>query len=250
MRAYAKELVSQTPEAIITRGGAAARAVRQETSVIPIVMIGGADPAANGLIHDIARPEGNITGFPAVEPSVIDKQLSLLKEVAPHVTRVAALFNPGLLTAFPIYWPSLEASAMTLGMEITNIPFRSSLGIVRAVDAFASRSNGGLLVLPPPPTATDFDIIVQLSIEHRLPASCPSRPEVEAGGLISYAQPYADMFRGAASYVDRLLRGSKVADLPVQFPTKFELTINLKTAKALGLAVPPSIMLRADEVIE
>jgi putative ABC transport system substrate-binding protein len=250
VRAQAKELVRQAPEVIVARGGAAARAVHDETAVIPIVMAGGADPVATGLVHDIARPEGNITGFSAQEPSVIDKRLAFLKEVAPHITRVAALFNPDLLTAGPTYLPLIEASSMTLGVQITKVPFRSSLEIVRAIDSFAAEPNGGLLVMPPPPTGATFDILVQLAAQHRLPASWIGRPDVEAGGLVSYGPDVADLLRGAASYVDRLLRGAKVSDLPVQFPTKFELLINLKTAKAIGLSIPEALLLRADKLIE
>jgi putative ABC transport system substrate-binding protein len=250
VRAQAKQLVRQAPEVIVARGGAAARAAHDETAVIPIVMAGGADPVATGLVHDIARPEGNITGFSAQEPSVNDKRLALLKEVAPHLTRVAALFNPDLMTAGPTYLPSLEASSMTLGVQITKVPFRSSLEIVRAIDAFAAEPNGGLLVMPPPPTGATLDILVQLAAQHRLPAIWIGRPEIEAGGLVSYGSDVGDLLRGAASYVDHLLRGAKVADLPVQFPTKFELLINLKTANAIGLKIPEPILLRADGLIE
>jgi putative ABC transport system substrate-binding protein len=250
IRAQAKELVGLAPEVIVTNGGAATRAARQATQTIPIVVTGGADPAATGLIRDIARPEGNITGFPAVEASVINKRLAVLKEIAPHVRRIAALFNPDLLTAGPAYFSLLEASAPALDVQLVEIPFRTALEIVRAIDAFAAKPNGAILIMPPPPTGSNFDIMTQLAAQHRLPLSCVNRPHVLAGGLVSYGQVSADNFRGAAAYVDRLLRGAKVADLPVQFGTKFELVINLKAAKAIGLVIPESILLHADEVIE
>src|SRR5262249_34305803 len=154
--------------------------------------------------------------------SVISKRLALLKEVAPHVSRVATLFDPDLLTAGPTYFSLLEASAPALGVQLIKAPFHTPLEIVRTIDTFAAGPNGGLLVMPPPPTAANFGTIIQLAAQHRLPTVGGSRAEAVAGGLASYGGVSADIYRGAASYIDRVLRGAKVADLPVQFPTRFE----------------------------
>ena len=251
LRAYSAELVKLAPDVIVTSGGAATRTVQQATQIIPIVFAGGGDPVANGFVRNIARPEGNITGFPFTEPAIAGKNLELLKEVAPRLIRVLVIFNPDLLGEVgPRYVSSIEAAAPKLGVQISRTPVRTPLEIVRAVDAFAAEPNGGLLVLPPPPASLNRDLIIQLAAQHRLPTSFVVRSEVVAGGLIAYGGEDAAVFRGAASYVDRLLRGAKVSDLPVQFPTKFELVVNLKTAKAIGLTIPASFLLRADEVIE
>jgi ABC-type uncharacterized transport system substrate-binding protein len=251
LRAHAAELVKLAPDVIATSGGAATRTVQQATQIIPIVFGGGGDPVANGFVRNIARPEGNITGFPFTEPAIAGKNLELLKEVAPHLIRVLVIFDPDLLGEVgPRYVSSIEAAAPKLGVQISTTPVRTPLEIVRAVDTFAAEPNGGLLVLPPPPARVNRDLIIQLAAQHRLPTSFVIRSEVVAGGLIAYGGEDAAVFRGAATYVDRLLRGAKVADLPVQFPIKFELVVNLKAAKAIGLTIPESFLLRADEVIE
>jgi putative ABC transport system substrate-binding protein len=163
---------------------------------------------------------------------------------------VAALFNPNLATAAPSYFSLLELTATMLGVQLSKVPFRTPLEIVRAIDAFAAEPNGGIFLMPPVPAAANLDMVVELAAQHLLPTSGVTRSDVEAGGLFSYSQISAEQYRGAASYVDRLLRGTKIADLPVQFPTKFELVINLKTAKAIKLTIPEAILLRADELIE
>jgi putative ABC transport system substrate-binding protein len=251
IRSDAAELVGLALDVIVVSGGVAVRAVQRETQTIPIVFTQGGDPAATGLVRDIARPEGNTTGFSAVEPSIAGKWLALLKEAAPQVTRVAVLFNPEISQTGLSYIASIEAAAPALMVEVMKAPVHDAVDIVRALDAFAAMPNGGLLVLPPLPTGANLNAILRLAMQHRLPAVYPNgEPLAAAGGLISYGADTLDRYRRAASYVDRLLRGAKVADLPVQFPTKFDLAINLKTAKAIGLSLPPALLARADEVIE
>jgi putative ABC transport system substrate-binding protein len=222
------------------------------TQTIPIIFAGGGDPTANGLVKNIARPESNVTGFPATEPSIAGKQLGLLKEAAPRVGRVAVIFNPDTgVAVFPGLIAAIEAAAPALSVEILRTPVRNAVDIVRAIDAFAAMPNGGLLILPPPPTAADLGVMVQLEAQYRLPAVYTGdRSMAGAGALISYGSDRVDVYRRAADYVDRILRGAKISELPVQFPTKYDLVINLKTAKAIGLAIPESLLLRADEVIE
>jgi putative tryptophan/tyrosine transport system substrate-binding protein len=250
IRAYAAELVNLAPDVIISNGGAATSALRQRTQTVPIVFAAGGDAVADGLVRNIARPDGNITGFSNREPSVASTWLEFLKEAAPRLTRVALIFNPQLAPTNPSYISSIEEAAAALGVQAITLPARNAVDIVRAIDAFAAEPNGGLLVLPPSPTATIRDTILQLTAQHRLPSIYSSRDAAVAGGLLAYAADTADQNRRAATYVDRLLRGAKVSDLPVQFPTKFKLVINLKTAKAIGLTIPEAFLLRADEVIE
>jgi putative ABC transport system substrate-binding protein len=251
IRAYAAELVGLAPDVMVTGTGAATEAVRQQTQTIPIVFTAGPDPVATGLLRSIARPEGNITGFSTLEPSIAGKWLELLKEAAPRVTRVAIVFNPELAPSAPIYISLIEAAAPTFGVQAIKMPVRNAVDTVRAIDAFAAEPNGGLLVLPPTPTTAIRETIFQLAAQHRLPAIYnTNRSDADAGGLLAYSPDRVDQNRRAASYVDRLLRGAKVSELPVQFPTKFELIVNLKTAKAIGLTIPEAFLLRADELIE
>jgi putative tryptophan/tyrosine transport system substrate-binding protein len=250
LRAYAAELVSLAPAVIVSGSAVATRAVQERTQTIPIVLVGGGDPAAIGLVQNIARPEGNTTGFPGPEPSIAGKWLELLKEAAPRVTRVAIVFNPNLAPTAPIYISLIEAAAPAFGVKAVELPIGNAISIVRALDAFAAEPNGGLLVLPPPATTAIRETIIPLAAQHRLPAIYPSQADAAAGGLLAYAANGIDQNRRAAYYVDRLLRGAKVSELPVQFPTKFELIVNLKTAKTIGLTIPESFLLRADELIE
>jgi putative ABC transport system substrate-binding protein len=248
IRAYAVELVRLAPDVIVSGGGGANEALRKQTQTIPIVFTAGQDAVVGGLARNISRPEGNITGFSSREPSIAGKCLELLKEAAPRVAKVAVIFNPEMIPdTGPFYIASIEAAASALGIEAIKTPVRNAIELVRALDSFAADSNGGLVVLPP---AQSRDTIFQLAAQHRLPAVYTNRSDAAAGGLLAYAADTADVGRQAAVYIDRLLRGAKVSELPVQFPTKYDLVVNLKTAKALGLAVPPSILLRADEVIE
>jgi putative ABC transport system substrate-binding protein len=251
IRSHAAELVSLSPDAIVTSTGATTRAVQQQTQAIPILFVGGGDPAAVGGVRNIARPEGNITGFSAPEPSIAGKWLELLKEAVPRVSRAAIIFIPDLTGEIGTkYFSSIDAAAQRLGLRVIKMPVSDTVDIVRAIDAFAGEPDGGIVVLPPPPTPVVREAIFRLAAEHRLPAIYPSRADAVAGGLMSYARDIGDDYRRAATYADRILRGAKVSELPVQFPTKLELAINLKTAKALGLTVPPSLLARADEVIE
>jgi putative ABC transport system substrate-binding protein len=249
--AYAAELVGLAPDAIVTESGATTRAVQQQTRSIPIVITGAGDPAFTGMVKSLARPEGNVTGITNLYASIGGKWLELLKEAAPQVERVAIVHNPQLNTAVGSgYVPSIEEAARTLAVKVISIPYRDAVDIVRATDAFAAEPNGGLIVLPPTPTAANRETILRLAAEHRLPAIYSGRPQVGEGGLIAYGSVPTDRFRRAASFVDRILRGAKVSELPVEYPTKFELVINLKTAKAIGLTIPEAFLLRADELIE
>jgi putative tryptophan/tyrosine transport system substrate-binding protein len=247
IRDAAAELVGLAPEVILTNGSAAMQELQQRTRTIPIIFTGGPEPVEAGLLQNIARPEGNITGFPTFEPSIGGKWLELLKEAIPRLTRIAAVENP-LSTG--INNPAVEAAARAFNLKLVSMRVRSSVEAVRAIDAFTAEPDGGLIVLPPPLSVAIRDTIFDLATHHRLPAIYGYRDLAVAGGLMSYGSKDADRYRGAATYVDRLLRGAKVSELPVQFPTKYELVVNLKTAKAIGLTIPEAFLLRADELIE
>jgi putative ABC transport system substrate-binding protein len=249
LRAAAVELVSLAPDAIVASGAAATRAVQLATQIIPIVFTGGGDAAANGLVKDIARPEGNTTGFSSTEPTAGSKWLELLKEAAPRLGRILIVFNSELARSGPNYVATIEPAARALAVQTVMAPFRDAVELVRSIDAFASKPNGGLMMLPPPFIA-DRATILKLAVEHRLPAIYPQRALAIEGGLISYGADALDQNLRAASYVDRILRGAKMSELPVQFPTKYELVVNLRAAKAIGLTIPEALLLRADEVIE
>jgi ABC-type uncharacterized transport system substrate-binding protein len=246
--AAAEELLKSGPDLMVTFAGIATSAVYQQTRTIPIVFVGIGDPVNWGLLKNIARPEGNATGVTNWYPSLGGKWLELLKEAAPRTTRVALLFgaeaNSG--TSFD----SIAAAAPVLAMQTIKLPVQNAIEIVRAVDNFAAEPNGGVLVVPDATTATHRDTIIQVAAQHRLPAIYAGRTWANAGGLIGYGNDNLSMFQAVPTYVDRLLRGAKVNELPVQFPTKFELVVNLKTAKAISLRIPEAFLLRADEVIE
>jgi putative ABC transport system substrate-binding protein len=247
---YAIELAGLAPDAIVTSNLLSTRMMQQETQSIPIIFTGvGGDPVAAGVVENISRPGGNTSGFTNLFNPIAGKWVELLKSAAPHVTRIALLFNPAASPRPPMgYIGAAEAAAPALAVQLTRMPVRDDLELVRAIDAFAGEPNAGLIVLPPP--AVNFALLIKLTADHQLPAMFSDRAFVAGGGLISYGPITADLFRGAASYVDRILRGAKVSELPVQYPTKFELVMNLKTAKAIGLTVPPSLVATADEVIE
>jgi putative ABC transport system substrate-binding protein len=249
MRAQATELVRSTPNVIVTVANAATRAAQQATQTIPIVIAAGSDTVVTGMVHNLARPEGNTTGLTSTVASIVGKWLELLKEAAPHLTRVAVLYNPETGLMAPSYLAAIEASASALSVETVAFPVREALEIAHAIDTFATAPNGGLVVLPPPRAAM-LDAIFPLTLRHRLPAIYQGLTAVAAGGLIAYGADASDLFRRAASFVDRLLRGAKVNELPVEFATKFRLIVNLKAAKAIGLTLPESLLSRADEVIE
>jgi putative ABC transport system substrate-binding protein len=249
LRAIAAELVSLAPDVIVTPGAAPTRALQQATQTIPIIFTGGGDAAANGLVKNIARPESNTTGFSSAEPTIGGKWLELLKEAVPRLTRVAIVFNPEVAPTAPNYISSIQQAAQTLSMQTVKLAFRDTVELVRSIDAFATEPNGGLLMLPPP-SIPDRATIIKLAAQHRLPAVYSQRALAAEGGLISYSADIVDQNRRAASYVDRILRGAKVSELPVQFPTKYELVVNVNTAKAIGLTMPEAFLLHADELIE
>jgi putative tryptophan/tyrosine transport system substrate-binding protein len=247
MRAAAEELVSLAPEVIVAGGASPTRALQQATQSIPVVFTGGGDAAVIGLVKNIARPEGNITGFSNSEPLIGSKWLELLKAAAPHITRVAIAFNPNLGPTAPNYIASAEAAAQRHSVQTVKLPFRNAVELIRSIDGFAVEPNGGLLLLPPSPLRAT---VLQLAAQHRLPAMYSSRAIAFEGGLLSYSTDTVEQHRRAASYVDRILRGAKVADLPVQLPTKYLLVVNVRTAKAIGLTIGEAFLLQADELIE
>ena len=249
MRTYAAELVGLAPDVILTNSNQVTMVVGQQTRTIPIVFASAGDPLETGLVSSMAQPGGNITGFTPLEAATSGKWLELLKEIAPSLTRVAVLYTPGGAASVATL-RFVEGVASSLGVRLTAISARDPAEFERALDAFSSEANGGLVVLSGPNTSVNREQIIALAGRHRLPAIYPFRYYVTAGGLMCYGASNTDGYLGAASYVDRILKGEKPGDLPVQGPTKYQLVINLKTAKALGLTIPESFLLRADEVIE
>jgi putative tryptophan/tyrosine transport system substrate-binding protein len=254
IRDVVMELIDLAPEVIVTGGGTRIQELRQQTKTIPIVFAGGQEPVSAGLMKNIARPDGNITGFVTVEASTFGKWIELLKEAMPRLARVSVIFHSETLRFSRYYEATLanyiEPTAVRLGVDVIKTPVRSDVDVLPAIDAFAMQPNGGVIVMPPPLSSTISSTIIQSTSEHRLPTINGFRELTAAGGLISYGSYRADLNRGAASYVDRLLRGSKISELPAQFPTRYELVVNLRTAKEIGLAIPEAFILRADEVIE
>ena len=249
-RKGAVELVALKPDVIMTSGAAGMGPMLQLTRTIPTVFAIVPDPVSAGFVESLARPGGNATGFLMFEFDIAGKWLELLKQVAPQVTRAAVLRDPAI-TAGIGQFSVIQSVASSLGIAVSPINLRDDAGdIERAITAFARSPNGGLLMTASALSGLHRSLIATLAIRHKLPLVAHSRHYVAAGALISYGPDFADQFRRAAGYVDRILKGEKPADLPVQAPTKYELVINLKTAKALGLTVPPSVLARADEVIE
>jgi putative ABC transport system substrate-binding protein len=249
IRRHAAELAALAPDVILAHGAATVGPLLQVTRSVPIVFPVVVDPVGAGLVDSLARPGGNATGFLSLEYSLSGKWLELLKQIAPGVTRAAVLRDTtqGSGTS---QFAVIQAVAPSLRVEVNPLNMRDTGEIERAVAAFARAPNGGLIVTAGAAATLHRDLIVTLAARHKLPAVYPERSYVAAGGLISYGADYIDQYRRAAGYVDRILKGEKPADLPVQAPTKYELVLNLKTAKALGLTVPPSVLARADEVIE
>jgi putative ABC transport system substrate-binding protein len=247
IRALARELVGLEPDIILTSGTPPTVAVQRETRTIPIVFANVADPVPNGLVERLDRPSGNVTGFAVFEASLGGKWLELLSEIAPGLKRAVIMFNSDLAPV-PVYMPSFETAARSLKVALITAPVHSDAEIETAITALGREPGGGLVVL-------GFQVaqrvpVILAAARNNVPAVYNLSAYARDGGLLSYGPDQVDIMRRAATYVDRILRGEKPGDLPVQLPTKFEMVVNLKTAKALGLAVPPSIMLRADEVIE
>ena len=248
-RKYAGELVALGPDVVMAFTSAAVPPLQQLSRAIPIVFAVVADPVGAGFVESLARPSGNVTGFTTFEYALGGKWLELLKEIAPRTARVAVLRDPAI-AAGPAEYGAIQAVAPSLGVELRPIDLRNADEIERAITVFAASSNGGLIITTSTGATTHRELIIALAARHRLPAVYYAHYYVSAGGLISYGSDILDQCQRAAGYVDRILKGAKPADLPVQAPTKYELAINLKTAKALGIEVPPTLLARADEVIE
>ncbi len=249
IQTYATELIRLQPDVILAQTSLVMPPLQQETRSIPIVFVQINNPVESGLVASMARPGANITGFTSFELTVGGKWLEMLKEIAPGVSRVAVILNPVQSPQVAIL-RAIEAVAPSVGVPVITAGVQNAAEIERAVDAFAREPNGGLIVLPNPVTIGQRELIIALAARHRLPAVYAYRYFVTDGGLMSYGVDLADLYRRAAGYVDRILKGEKPADLPVQAPTKYSQIINLKTAKALGLTIAPSLLTRADEVIE
>jgi putative ABC transport system substrate-binding protein len=251
MQAAAKELVGLQPDVLVSASTPATAAVAHETKTIPIVFGPVNDPIGSGFVTMVPRPGGNITGFGWMEGSVASVWLELLAQMAPSIRRVAMMFNPDTAPYVKSYFqPSFEAGARSLDIEPIAAPVRSDAEIETVMTSLGREPPSGLVAMPDSFVVDRYELIVSLAARHRIPAVYGIGSAVQAGGLLSYIPDSADIIRGAAHYVDRILEGTKPADLPVQFPAKFHMTLNARTAKALGLTVPQSVLLRADEVIE
>ena len=247
---YAAELVGLAPDAILANGSGAVAALRRQTRTTPIVFVNVLDPVALGFVQSLARPGGNITGFVMFDAPIMGKWLELLKEVAPGVTRVTVIFNPDIATSAPLFTRAIEAAALSLGMTVTLAPVHDDAGIEHAIAILARAPGGSLICLLDSFTFTHRDVIIAAAAGHGVPLIGGGPTFPRAGGLMTYWSDEADALARAASYIDRILKGASPADLPVQQPMKYALIINLKTAKALGLTIPPTLLFQADEVIQ
>jgi putative ABC transport system substrate-binding protein len=247
---HAKELVALQPELILTQSTPTTTALMQQTHTIPIVFAQAIDPVGSGFVANLPQPGGNVTGFISMEPTFVSKWLELLKEVAPRVNRVAILFNPITATYAEYFLNPFKAAAAHFNMEAITAPVRDTSEFALAIAALAHAPNGGLVVMPDTFMNTHRVEITSLAARYLLPAVYPYRIFAEVGGLLAYANDILDNYRRVATYADRILNGAKPSDLPVQAPVKYHLVINLKTAKTLGLTVPPTLLIAADEVIE
>ena len=244
LRQYAAELVALGPDVILAGSGLAMEALHEVNPTVPVVFTATVNPLA--YVKSLSRPEGNATGFSNIDSTFSVKYLEILKEIAPATTRAAVLRPPG----FPSQFAAIKALAPSLGVEVSPIEMADTAEIGRAIGKFATEPNGGLIAIASSPATVYSELIVDLAARHRLPAVYPNRLHVVAGGLVSYGPVFLDQFRGAADYVDRILRGAKPGDLPVRTPSNYEMALNLKTANALGLLVPQIVLARANEVIE
>ena len=249
LRKYAEELVALAPDVILAGGGTVTEVMLKATRTIPIVFAIVPDPVGAGFVERLSRPGGNATGFVMFEYNLCGKWLELFREIAPNVKHAGVLRDPGFAHGIGQF-AVIQAAAPSVGIEVSPIDLREPNQIEGAIASFAQSPNGGIIVAASGIGATNVNLIITAAARYKLPAVYITRPFVVAGGLISYGPNFTDQYRRAAGYVDRILRGEKPADLPVQAPSKYELAINLKTAKALGLTVPPSLLARADEVIE
>lgn len=249
LRSHARELIGLAPDVILATSTPVLTALHRD-NLRPIVFVQVTDPVGNGFVPNLARPGGNLTGFTNFEFTIGSKWLEALKHVAPQVRRVALIFNPDTAPFARKFWQPIEDAASSFDVEPMQSPVRDVGEIEHAIAAFAHHANGGLMVLPDVSTANHRDLIIALAARYHLPAVYPYRYFAASGGLMSYGSDVADVYRRAAAYVDRILKGAVPGDLPVQAPTKFEFVINLKTANALGLTVPPRVLGSADEVIE
>jgi len=250
IKSDATELISAMPEVLLATNSAFVAALQQVTRAIPIVFVTIGDPVGQGFVASLARPGANITGFTGFEFSLGEKWVGFLKELAPGVTRMSYLFHPEIGPFYSQLLKSVEAAAATLSVETAVAPIRAPADVARAISSAAAQLNGGLIVQPDGYTIANRKLIIELVAKHRLPTIYSRRIEAAEGGLVSYGADFLDLYRRCAAYVDRLLKGERPADLPVQQPIKYELVINLKTAKALGLTIPPTLLALADEVIE
>jgi ABC-type uncharacterized transport system substrate-binding protein len=250
IRAHAAELVALAPDVIVGQTTAVIRALRQATSSIPIVVAAVNDPVEQGFVSSLAHPGGNITGFMLIDFQMVGKWLEMLKEAAPGVSRAALMFNPDTSPYYYLYLRSFEAMPRSVAVDVTAAPVRDTAEIEAAIAKLGREPGGGLIVPPDAFTVVHQHLFIRLAQQHRVPAVYYLRTSVAQGALMSYGPDPFDNFRRSASYVDRILKGAKPADLPIQQPTKFELAINLKTAKALGLQIPDKLLVLADEVIE
>jgi putative ABC transport system substrate-binding protein len=250
LRDHVTELLALAPDVIVANSTPVTAALREQSQVMPIVFTQVTDPVGQGLVPNLARPGGNLTGFTSFEFSIGTKWLEVLKQTAPRVTRVALVFDPRSAPFADLFLQSVEAAAPSFSVTPMEAVVRAASDLDRVFDSLARETNGGLIVLPDISMTNHREVIIALAARHRVPAVYPFRYFAASGGLMSYGTDVAEVFWRAAAYVDRILRGTSPGDLPVQAPTKYELVINLKTAKALGLEVPPTLLARADEVIE
>jgi putative ABC transport system substrate-binding protein len=250
MRIHAAELVALHPDVIFGESTPGTNALAQATKSLPIIFMGVSDPIGSGFIQSFARPGGNITGFSNFEPGMTGKCVEMLKEIYPRLSEISVPFNPRTAINSSYFLPAVQEAATALGITVAATETRDITELSRAIEAASARANGGLLIIPDPFAVGQRKLIISLAERLRIPTAYPLRFFVKDGGLLSYGADLNDQCRRAASYVDRVLRGAKVADLPVQAPTKFEFAINLKTANVLGLDVPATLLARADEVID